>query len=300
MTRRQFPLRKRYLICLLFFVCGPICLPSAAATTPYAKPRPFVVFCGEISFLSDGHFGDMVEAGKSYFGTLHDPGAGHVVSWDEGRHYLGYEGEIGIRAGRYAVGIGVGFLSRRFYLEYDADDPVGGGQNILSWDRRFSAVPIMLYNHFYFLDSKVVSAHVTLGGGVYLGEYRDLREDAISTAASNTTILKTIEGRRNFLGLHLGVALELNLGQNLALFAEAMGRIVSFKDISATDVRQKDGEITNEKEGDLEYIVNGETGEEIFWVGEYDDPWSGAPAELKMNGVALRVGLKITLGKKLK
>ena len=298
--RQKFSFWNRHLIGVLFLVGGLISPPLAAATTPYAKPRLFLAFCGEISFLADGDFGDMVEGAKLYYGGLHDPGAGHVASWDEYANYPGYEGEIGIRAGRYAVGIGVGFLSRRFTLEYDADDPGDGGQNLLSWDRRFSAVPIMIYNHFYFLDSKVVSAYLTLGGGVYLGEYREMREDVSITATMNTTIQKKIEGRRNFLGLHLGMTLDLNLGQNVALFAEVMGRIVSFKDISATGVRQKNGEITKEEEGDLEFIVNGETGEGIFWVGAYDDPWSGGPAELKMNGVALRVGLKITLGKKLK
>jgi hypothetical protein len=156
----------------------------------------------------------------------------------------------------------------------------------------------MIYNHFYFLDSRGVSGRLILGGGIYLGEYSETREDLTITAADTSTVEKSIDARRSFLALHLGVAFELNLGQHLALFAEVMGRWVNFKDITGESVRSKNGETTDEKEGDLLYLVDGETSEGIFWIGEFDDPWIGDTAHIRMNGLALRVGLKITFGKK--
>ena len=76
-----------------------------------------------------------------------------------------------------------------------------------------------------------------------------------------------------------------------------MIRFVHFKDISAI-MYTTDNEGVEEVEGDLLYIINENTGEGKFWVGEYDSDWTGQPAEFSIKGLALTAGIKITFGSK--
>jgi len=281
------------LVLLFFLTVG---IPVGSATVPYEPPRLFLSIAGEINFLDDGDFGRMVTASGGYYGSLHDPASGREVSLEEGPAYRGIEVEIGIQAGRYGVGIGVGSLRRAFSLTYAQLDPADGTGEHLSWERRFSATPLMIYNHFDIWRGGMLSLRIDIGGGVYLARYRDDRLETTQGVSSVQTKTITTEADRNLIGLHLGACLEIHLGRTFTLFAEVMGRWVDFKDITATRRTDKDGEIS-EKEGEMGYITDGETGEGMFWVGIYDDPWTGGAAQLALKGLALRAGVKITLGR---
>lgn len=234
------------------------------------KPRLYIKFKGNGVFSSGGDFGEFVD--------MNDPSATNGTTTastavSKPRSFFqGFGGEIGLEVKKHAVGIGVGYVER--YLDLPSTD---GGTDPTRYS--FSAVPIFLFVHYKVVDKRFIKAFLTLGQGVYLAAYQEKEAD--------TLLLKS---KRNSLGFHAGISVDLNISKNLAIFVDAGYRLVSFKEIEGKDYTEDE----TGREGSFYYLGDEETGEYRFFIREGSVSGS-RPAELDLKGFNLSVGVKIIL-----
>lgn len=291
--------KKPYLIlviCSLIILCFS---ETGYPASKFGKPRFFIKFRGNINFLDGGVFQNMIDEDLVYFETLKNSGGDYVIGTDEDPFFTGYGAEIGIEAGKYAVGLDIGFLTKKYLIDYQYRDNSTGYEWQYNWEQTFSAVPIFIYNHFKIIDGSVITSYITLGGGMYLARISSLKKENFLNGAvtfQNTSL----EGKRSFLGLHVGASLELNITKNIGIFVEAMYRYVGFNNFTGTQIYEHDGGST-ETEGDVVYLVDKESGKGYFWIGEYNtEDFEELPVELNMRGFALTAGIKIIFGSRKK
>jgi hypothetical protein len=99
-----------------------------------------------------------------------------------------------------------------------------------------------------------------------------------------------LKSKKNNLGFHGGVSVDLNIFKFLAIFVDAGYRLVSFKEMVGKDYRTSGTPF----EGDFYYQANEATGEYGFFIKKPKKSVPGSrPAVLNLNGFALSAGMKI-------
>jgi hypothetical protein len=292
-------IKKPFQILIIFsfiiFCLSEIGYPASK----FGKPRFFIKFRGNINVLDGGTFQNMIDEDLVYFETLKNSGGDYVIGTDEDPFFTGYGAEIGIEAGKYAVSLDIGFLAKKYLIDYQYRDNSTGYELQYNWEQTFSAVPIFIYNYLKIIDGSAITSYITLGGGMYLAKISSLKKESFLNGEltfQNTSL----EGKRNFLGLHLGASLELSITKNIGIFVEAMYRYVSFKNFTGTQTYEYDGGST-ETEGDVIYLVFKDSGKGYFWIGEYNtEDFEELPVEMNMRGFALTAGIKIIFGSRAK
>ncbi len=228
------------------------------------KPQLFFRFNGNAAFTSAGDFGNFID--------INDPDK------TTRSYFQGLGGEIGLETKKHAVGISVGYLER--YLDTGAI-PGTGSMSTTFTRHSFSAVPIFVFFRYKLVGGSFFKASLTLGEGVYLARYRE--------KTGETVLLKS---KKNSLGFHGGVTIDLHVFKFLAIFADAGYRLASFKEMAGEDFRYTGTPL----KGDLYYQANESTGEYRFFIKRPNQNIPGSrPAALKLNGFFLCAGMKIIL-----
>ncbi|MDQ1350806.1 MAG: hypothetical protein QG657_1108 [Acidobacteriota bacterium] len=251
---------KKFSYVLLLALLAALSMESFAAQTQ--KPRFYVKFSGTAVFSSAGDFGDFVDK--------NDP-------TDTARSYFrGYGGEIGLETKKHSVGISAGYTER--YLDISSLPDAGAGTNVFT-RHSFSAVPIFLFIRYKLVNGSFFKASLTLGEGVYLATYKEKLAD--------TVLLKS---RKNNLGFHGGVSVDLNIFKFLDVFVDAGYRLVSFKEMVGKDYRTSGAPL----EGSFYYQANEATGEYGFFIKTPNKTVAASrSAVLNLKGFTLSTGLKI-------
>lgn len=215
-------------------------------------PHLFVKFSGTASPSSAGDFGGFVDK--------NDPAA------TARSFFQGFGGEIGLETKKHAVGISAGYIER--YLDIDSR-------------YSFSAVPIFLFIRYKLVNGSFLKASLTVGEGVYLARYQE--------KAGETVLLNS---KKNSLGFHGGVSVDLHIFKFLAVSVDAGYRLVSFKEMVGKDYRNPEAPF----EGSLYYQANEATGEYGFFIKQAKTGVPGSrPAVFNLNGFILSAGMKIIL-----
>ncbi len=251
---------KKFSYVLLLALLVAVSAESLPAQTQ--KPRLYVKFSGNAVFSSAGDFGDFVDK--------NDPAA------TARSFFRGYSGEVGLEMKKHSVGISAGYIER--YLDISSLPDTGAGTNVFT-RHSFSAVPIFLFIRYKLVNGSFFKASLTLGQGVYLATYKEKIAD--------TVLLKS---KKNSLGFHGGVSVDLNIFKFLAVFVDAGYRLVSFKEMVGKDYRTSGTPL----EGDFYYQANEDTGQYGFFIKQAKKTVAGShPAVLNLNGFVLSMGLKI-------
>ena len=267
-------------------------------TAEFQRPRFYITFKGMGSLSSGGNFGDFTDFNEPYFTNLNNSPENHMVSVTNPAYFRGYGGEIGFDANKFAVGISAGYIEKTFHIDYHHEaDAIEN----YTRDHTFSAIPIFLFVHYKIIDTRMLTAFLTIGEGVYLAKYRD---DLAHTLETNKIVNTTtyLESKKNSLGFHIGATIDLNISANLALSIAAGYRLTNFKEMIAESYKDVDGTETVE-EGDFYYWFNRHTEEAQFRIGPPEEDRvfiDGEPAVLNLNGFSLSIGIKITFGSKKK
>jgi len=280
----------------------------AAGTTPvqgkyeykYKKPRLYLKVEGMGSNTTGGHFGDFIELNEIYFNGLPVSDSRYDVTTEVPSHFLGYGAEIGLETKRYSVGISVGYIEKNFHLDYYFSDD-SGYVNSYTRDHTFSAVPIFFMLHYKVVETSFLTLNLTVGEGVYLGRYKDQR-DQVFENYTIATVHSIIESTKPGLGFLAGITADLKISRNLAISVAATYRSVRFKELDGSSYyedKNTQGAVTvSESEGAFNYWTNTRTGEIRFGL---DDPpgafWKSEPAELDLDGFSLSVGIKLSFGR---
>lgn len=286
---------------LLTFVMVPALLFTLGAGVLRAeetkkKPRLYVKFSGLASLAKGGDYGDFVDRREAiYLDSTANPDFTYTV--DKQPMFRGFGGEIGVEVKRHAVGISVGFIERTFSVDYQNTNTVTGVVENSLWEHSFKAIPIFLFVHYKVVDSRFIKAFLTVGEGVYLGTYRDDR--AVTFQNAGLTFQNSyVEAKRNQLGFHAGLTIDLNISRNFAVSIDAGYRLVKFEKFKATGFYEDDNFTGEIEEGELYYAVNNVTDDAEFRLDASDPErplWDELPAVFNLNGFSLSVGLKIIL-----
>ena len=263
----------------------------------YQNPRLYIKFNGIGSIAAGGDFGNFIDRNETYFTGLNS-NAAYNISFTSPSFFRGFSGEIGIDAAKYAVGISMGYLEKKFHIDYSFVNGTTGYEDHYTREHTFSALPIFLFIHYKIINTRALTTYFTLGEGVYLARYRDKRSETFQNY-SLTYTNSLVESKKNRLGFHVGVTIDLNIAKFLALSLEGAYRLTSFKEMIAKSYYEDDNQQVT-AEGDFYYWINNRTGQGRFDVGPPDDKvfWDGLPAQLNLNGFSFSVGLKITFGSK--
>jgi hypothetical protein len=294
--------RKKSDLCRLMVLCTALIILLSGTFTYAAKkdgkPRLYIKFKGIGTTATGGDYGNFVDRNETYFNDLGSSSGDYTIGVTTTPFFRGYGGEIGFETPTFAFGFSAGYIEKNFHLDYHYLDPVSSFEDNYTRDYRFSAIPLFLFIHYKLIDTSFLSAFVTIGQGVYLATYRD---DLAQTFNNYDLqyVNSYIEGKKNFLGFHLGISLDFKISRNLAVFVEGAYRLVRFREIEAKDFYE-DNTLTEPavNEGELYYWTNNRTDEARLVIGDAGNRifWDSLPAELDLNGFSLSVGIKITFG----
>jgi len=249
------------------------------------KTGLYIAITGAGEFLDAGDFDDLIDNNE----RLHED----LVEIDKSSIFKGVGAELGYDFGRIAVGVEVGTLSKAFNARLDNDTVYG------KWNRSFSAVPLTLNLYFTVLDSSVVCAYLTGGGGIYFGKFEDTWDlEYKGYIRSAQRGLETVTGNR--YGFHAGGGIEIAVSKGIHFFIQGRYRFVDFKDMAGEGqlVDRLDGPTsTTVYGGDLYYLTSNQTGlTDLFPGTGYDGAlYSARKAVLRLKGFALTLGFKLTL-----
>lgn len=286
---------KTYIISIFILL---LAVRHSLFAVEFQKPRFYIKFKGIGSLSDGGHFGDFVDRNEPYFTGLNNTSDSYTISVTRLPYFRGYGGEIGFDANKFAVGISGGYIEKTFHIDYHYASDTSAFVDNYTIDYTFSAIPIFLFVHYKLINTRFLTTFLTIGEGVYLARYRDDRAETYENY-SLTFANSYIESKKNSLGFHIGVTIDLNISTNLALSIEAAYRLTSFKEMIAESYYEDDGQQV-ENEGDFYYWINNRTDQGRFEIGDPGDRvfWDGFPTELNLNGFSLSVGIKITFGSK--
>lgn len=261
-------------------------------------PRFYLKFKGMGTLATGGDYGNFVDLSEAYLTELNGS-PGYTITVDNPSFFQGFGGEFGFETGRFAVGFSGGYIEKTYSVDYSGIGPVAGSEESYVADYKMSAIPLFLFVHYKLIDTRFLSAFLTLGEGVYLTTYK---QDVATTYRNYELTYKNsyLESKRNTLGFHFGATFDFKITRNIALFVEAGYRIVKLEELEATafseDSKNTAGELV---EGDLHYWVSEggvinqlDIGEADFSGFEVED----LPAQFDFNGFSLSVGLKIIFG----
>lgn len=303
--KKQYPTQH----CRLFGILGlSLLIFLAAGSYPvqgkykykFKKPRLYFKVQGMGTNATGGHFGDFTELNKVYFNSLPANDSRYDVTTDIPTNFIGYGAEVGLETKRYSVGLSVGFIEKNFHLDYNFSDDSGYVNNYTR-DHTFSAVPIFFLVHYKVMETSFLSLNLTVGEGVYLGKYKDERNQTYKNY-DIASVHSIIESTKAVLGFQAGVTIDMKISQNLALSVAATYRSARFKELEGSSLYEEindEGVATmTEAEGAFNYWANSHTGEIRFGLDDPPGPkWTNEPAEFDLNGFFLSVGLKLTFGR---
>lgn len=217
-----------------------------------------------------------------------------------------FEGEFIIELPKnFAVGIGIGYMVR------SGDDTteisLGGVSESIGIATRFSAVPITLNGYFNLPLGTKTKAYVKAGVGYYIGKSTYfVRQEARILGLPPAWQEDEGDASSNAFGFQGGMGIEFNLSESVALFFETVGRSATLKNWEGQN-RYNDFLGVSESESTDWYYTeehDGQTGKWYRTVQITDEEPSGVDirnvrkAEISYTGVVLRLGIKITFGKK--
>lgn len=282
--------KKSFLLLVLVFV---LLFEGSTGTLLSAskKPRLYIKIKGNVSFSSGGDFGDFVDRNDIYYNEVDIESDNYVTT--KRPFFQGFGGEIGVEVKKHAVGIGFGYISRTFKIDYHSEPDSSGYTENYVGEYEFSAIPIFLFIHYKIVDRRFIKAFLTLGEGVYLATYKDngaiIYENADLTFAN-----RYVKSKKNNLGFHVGASIDFNISRNLALFIDAGYRLTRFKEMKADEFYEDDnGQEINEDQ-EFYYGTNIRTGRARFTAGEAGGIfWDEELTKLNLNGFSLSAGVKI-------
>lgn len=258
---------------------SPLYESGPLSKSKYKKGGLYLKLYGGANFLNGGDFSHMIRNNERNNEDL--------LSTKKLPFYTDFGGELGYDFGRIGVAVEVGRISKNFHAIRDDNEFYGG------WDHTFSAVPILLNVYLKITQSSSINAYLTGGGGIYFGKYNEkwnwaykAYEYSFQAGAEKST--------GKMFGFHLGGTLEFNISKKLQLFAQSRWRFVSFKNMVGT------GQIFIEHlnyityyGGDLYYVsVTDGTSSGFYFVSDINVNDAGRKAVLKMDGLALTLGIK--------
>jgi hypothetical protein len=288
---------KKQLIGLVILL---LAMGQGLVRAEFQHPRFYIKFNGVGSNAAGGDFSDFLDRNETYFTGLVTSAAGYNISITRPPLFRGFSGEIGVDVEKYAVGLSMGYIEKKFHIDYRYLDETSGFEDRYTRDHTFSAIPIFLFIHYKIINTRVLTTYFTLGEGVYLARYRDERSQTYQNY-SLTFANSLLESKKNRLGFHAGVTIDLNISSNLAISVEGAYRLTSFKEMAAESYYEDDNQQVTD-EGDFYYWINNRTGQGRFDIGAPVDKafWDGLPTQLNLNGFSFGVGIKITFGSKKK
>jgi opacity protein-like surface antigen len=233
-------------------------------------------------------------------------GADVIGQLNEMNYGPDFEGEFILELPKnFAVGIGVGYMSRT------SDDTIDlslyGINTSVGVETRFTAVPITLNGYYHIPLGEKTRLYLKAGVGYYIGKgkYTVRQENQIS-GLPPAWEEDVGDASSNAFGFQGGAGVQFDLSESVALFFETVGRIANLKNWEGQNKYRN-------------YLGASETESvEWYYAEEYDNAtrqWyktvqtvaeepSGSGyrnvrmAEVSHSGVVLRLGIKITFGKK--
>lgn len=217
-----------------------------------------------------------------------------------------FEGEFILELPKnFAVGIGVGYMVR------SSDDTLEisafGVTNSIEVETRFTAVPITLSGYYHMPLSEKTKVYLKGGIGYYIGKSKYfVRQEGRVMGLPPIWEEEEGDASSNAFGFHGGVGIQFDLSESVALFFETDGRIANLKNWEGQN-KYKDYMGASESESVEWYYAEEYDSTTRQWyktVQITEDKPSGSSyrnvrkAEINYSGVVLRLGLKITFGKK--
>jgi opacity protein-like surface antigen len=217
-----------------------------------------------------------------------------------------FEGEFIIELPKnFAVGIGFGYMVRSGNDTTDIS-LFGVGQSI-EIETRFTAVPIILNGYFNLPLGAKTKAYLKAGAGYYIGKSTYfVRQEARILGLPPAWEEDEGDASSNVFGFQGGAGIEFNLSESVALFFETVARYANLKNWQGQN-RYNDYLGVSQSESVDWYFAEEYDGTTRQWyktvqiVDEEpsgDDYRSVRKAEISYSGVVLRLGIKITFGKK--
>lgn len=221
-------------------------------------------------------------------------------------HGPDFEGEFIIELPKnFALGIGIGYMVR------SGDDTTEislfGVSESIGIETRFTAVPITLNGYLNLPLGAKTKAYIKAGVGYYIGKSTYfVRQEARILGLPPAWQEDKGDASSNAFGFQGGMGIEFNLSDSVALFFETVGRYANLKDWEGQN-RYKDFLGASESESTDWYYAEEYDGQTRMWyrtVQIIDEEPSGndyrnvRKAEISYSGVVLRLGIKITFGKK--
>jgi opacity protein-like surface antigen len=205
----------------------------------------------------------------------------------------------------FAVGIGVGYLFRTG--DSTSELVMFGVYNSVGVQTRFTAVPITLNGYYNLPLSAKAKFYIKAGVGYYIGKSTyTVRQESTVLGLSPVWDEEEGDASSSALGFQGGVGFEFSVSENVALFFETMGRYANLKNWKGTN-RYSDFLGASESESVDWYYAEEYDDLTRLWyktVQILDQEPSGSyyrnvrKAEVSYSGVSLRLGIKITFGKK--
>jgi opacity protein-like surface antigen len=217
-----------------------------------------------------------------------------------------FEGEFIIELPKnFAVGIGFGYMVR------SGDDTTEislyGVSESIGIETKFTAVPITLNGYFNLPLGAKTKAYVKAGVGYYIGKGTYfVRQEARILGLPPAWQEDEGDASSNAFGFQGGAGIEFNLSESVALFFETSARYASLKNWEGQN-RYNDYLGASESESVDWYFAEEYDDTTRQWyktVQIVDEEPSGdgyrgvRKAEISYSGVVLRLGIKITFGKK--
>jgi hypothetical protein len=316
---------------------------------------------GGLSNINGGDFNKSIVDTNAYFSewNAYDHTSYYAVDWKEMKWMPNFSGEVFVRFAKYfGIGLGVEFLSKSnpgkityaysegptrysytgYYYLYNFTENA-------TWNyaQSMKVIPITLNFYVFFPVGRSGDFYVKAGPGYYLGtfetteNYGDLWEGRDVYYYNSGTIYPPhwyakddysstsyYKATCNAIGFHFGAGFDFDLGSGIALFGEALYRMVKFDNWQGnatyddTD-KYKSGWYNNSSDelttvtstysdkwtGKAWYYENYSSYLTTKYYGSYglfstgDEPTNGTyvknvrPAEFNINGFAFRVGIKI-------
>ncbi len=285
------PLMLTACIGMLFFLMGTFPVEGAKNT----KPRLYIKGLAGMQNAKTGDFDDFYTQNSLFYSEFEKANTGYTISFTRPRKdFRGLGGEIGLETDRFAVGISADFIEKEYNLLLDYNDATTGYSEKRTWNYSLKAVPIFVMFHYKLINSGILTISLSVGEGVYLIRYRDIRNQTFENA-DLTFSNGIVTSKKYQLGFHGGTSIELKVMPNFSLCIDAAYRFVKLENMNATSYFEDDlGIIT--KKNQLYYSVNPDTGEARFSSSKYGLPWDSRLAKMRLDGLTLSAGIKIIFG----
>lgn len=233
-------------------------------------------------------------------------GADVVGGIEELNYGPDFEGEFIIELPRnFAVGVGIGYMVRTG--DDTTEVSLYGVSESIGIETRFTAVPITLNGYFNLPLGEKTKAYVKAGVGYYIGKSKYfVRQEARVLGLPPAWEEDDGDASSNAFGFQGGVGIEFNLSESVAIFFETVGRYANLKNWEGRNKYNNYLGISESESVDWYYAEEYDdmTRQWYRTVQIMDEEPSGSyyrnvrKAEISYSGVAFRLGIKITFGKK--